>query len=326
MTAQYIRQVSLVVGSETSVIDLSEMQIKFEVLRGDAQTPNTCSARVYNLSAQTANRLKSGEFTAIVLKGGYQDNFGVIFQGTVKYVYFGHETSISSYVDIVAADGDEAYQYATVNLSLAAGSKPQDHLNVALKSMAEYDVQFDTGIGHKLTGNNLPRGKVFYGMARDVLRQTAADQGMTWSIQDGSLNMILQTSYRPGDAVVLTSATGLIGFPEQTQNGIHVKCLLNPAIKIGGLIKIDNASVQRYNFDLSMTGDKTNFMIPELSADGLYKVLFVNHAGDTRGNDFYSNITCLSINPTIAPTAEIQSGRAIVGPVPAGPVNPYNGA
>lgn len=327
MSNLYLRKATLVVGGQSGTLDLSGMQFKFSTLRGDIQTPNTCKIRVYNLAKKTVNRLKAGEFTSIVLQGGYDSNFGIIFQGTITYIYRGNESAVDSHVDIVAADGDEAYNFAVVNRTLAAGSQPQDHIAIAAQALAEYDVQFDTSTNPTIAGSNgLPRGKVFYGLARNVLRKTCRDCGATWSIQDGNLNLVLQTSYRPGDPIVLTSATGLIGFPQQTQNGIEMRSLLNPAIKIGGQVKIDNASVQLFQFDLSIPGQRDAALVPSLDNDGLYKVLFATHTGDTRGNDFYTNLICISIDPSKAGAAQaLAISRLTPGPVPAAPINAYLG-
>jgi hypothetical protein len=43
--------------------------------------------------------------------------------------------------------------------------------------------------------------------------------------------------------------------------------------------------------------------------DGDYVVLMVQHLGDTRGQEWFSNITCLANNPTAAtPQARLQIG------------------
>jgi hypothetical protein len=326
MSNLYLRKTTLLVGSQTQAIDLSQMQFRFIIERGDIQTPNTSVFRVYNLSKQTVNKLKSKEFTSVVMQGGYNDNYGLLFSGTIKYVYNGNDTAVDSFVDIVGADGDEPYNFAVVNSTLAAGSTPADHINVAAQAMATYDVNFDNSINPTFSGNALPRGKVFYGLARDVLRKTAGDCNATWSLQDNNLEFVLKTSYRPGDPIVLTSATGLIGFPQQTQNGIIIRCLLNPAIKMGGRVQIDNNSVQRFRFPLSVSAQAANSLVPSLDADGMYKVLWAQHRGDTRGNDYYTELTCIAVDKTAVGVSTPQiASRLSAGPVPPGPVNPYQG-
>src|SRR5262249_43746670 len=131
------------------------------------------------------------------------------------------------------------------------------------------------------------RGRVFYGMLRDELREFCQEQGVNWSIQDGQLTFIPLSSYIPGEVPVISSTTGLIGVPEQTADGIKVKLLLNPTIKIGHCVKLDNRDIiNKFRFGLDLASQKSN---PALStsiktnADGLFYVMVANHFGDTRG-------------------------------------------
>src|SRR5690242_5355904 len=136
MTVQYIRKVSLTVGNATKVLDLSALHFRFTVLRGDLQTPNSVDVRVYNVSEDTLNTVRK-EFTKLTLQAGYEGNFGVIFSGTIKQVRRGRENATDSYMDLTAADGDSAYNFAIVNKSLKAGSTPEDHFNVVLGAMKQ---------------------------------------------------------------------------------------------------------------------------------------------------------------------------------------------
>jgi hypothetical protein len=73
VTTQYLRQFSLIVADPNNKgIELGELRCVFQITRGDTQSPNTCDARIYNLSANTVNRLRSPEFTQIALSVGYQ--------------------------------------------------------------------------------------------------------------------------------------------------------------------------------------------------------------------------------------------------------------
>jgi hypothetical protein len=296
---QWIRRFSLVVTDGSQGLDLSDFRVRFRTAQSDTQSPNNVEIRVYNLSDATAKQVQA-EYTRVILQAGYQTgNFGVIFDGTIKQFRKGRESATDTYLDILAADGDQAYNFAVSNQTLAAGSTPQDHVNAALKSMGAYDV--DGGYIAPMTGGTLPRGKVLFGMARDTLRDTAATQVMSWSIQNGKLQMVPLTGYLPGEAVVLNVGAGMIGVPEQTENGIEVRCLLNPKIQIGALIQIDNASInQTVNKDPQSpipfdqwTGIQ---LLASISADGLYRTYVVEHQGDTWGNEWYSLLTCLSVD------------------------------
>jgi hypothetical protein len=299
-TPQYLRKVSLIVGNdEGPARDLSELRFKFSVRRGDIQTPNSADIRIYNLSEQTTQAIQK-EFTRILLQAGYEGNFGVIFDGQIKQVRRGRETQTDTYLDITAADGDSAYNFAFSSTSLAAGSTPIDHFNAVAKDMEKHGVS--EGYVPDLPGNPLPRGKVVYGMSRDIMRNVAKNTDCSWSIQDGKLTMVPQTAYVPGEIPVITAATGMVGLPEQTQNGIRLKVLLNPNIKIGQAVKLDNASIQRYRYSMSIGQEAVNLLNEQsnkINNDGLYYVMIADHAGDTRGNEFYTELTCLAIDASI---------------------------
>lgn len=301
MADQYLRKVSLIVGSASETIDLSELRIVFSVRQWDIQTPNYTWIRVYNLSDATAQKIQK-EFTSVVLQAGYQTgNFGVIFSGTVKQIKRGRENETDTYLDILAADADQSYNFGTVNVSLKAGSTPNDHVQAIAKAIG-----LQVGYVSPLPSTALPRGKVLYGMGRDHLRTIAASAGASYSLQDGKIQIIALTGYAPGDAVVLTQATGMIGLPQQTQDGIEVRCLLNPQIKIGTRLQINNASIQRAAKDPSLQGDLSFAFLPSISNDGFYRTLVCNFSGDTRDNDFYCDITCLAVNDTVTPGLAVK--------------------
>jgi len=316
---QYLRQISLKVGDANSALDLSDMRIRFAVRRGDFKTPNSADIRVYNLSPDTVRRVQK-EFERVVLQAGYAGNYGVIFDGTIKQVRRGRESQTDTYIDITAADGDSAYNFAVMNVTLAAGSTASDHLEQALRSMESRGITM--GEGPALAINRLPRGKVFYGMTRDFLDILGKTQDVSWSFQDGKLTLIPNNAYLPGEAVVINSATGMIGLPEQTQNGINVRTLLNPGIRIGKRLQIDNTSIQQYRYGLGVTAAKSNefvFKQANIADDGFYKSIVVDHYGDTRGNDWYTDTICLAVDSTLPIGLLPQTGG--VGPI--GPVKPF---
>lgn len=302
---QYLRRCQLIVyGTDLNGLDLSQLRIKFSVKRSDTMTPNVADIRVYNLDEKTALQIKK-EFTKVVLQAGYESNYGVIFQGNIKQVIIGRESATDTFIDIVAGDGDRAYNFAIVNTTLAAGSTQLDQVKAASTSMAAKGVT-DGHIGD-MPPEKLPRGKVMYGNARNYLRDVAQSTDKSWSIQDEKITFVSKKSYLPGERVVLTSKTGMVGAPQQTNEGVNVKCLLNPMIKIGGRIQIDNASIQRYKINLSVPNSPANIPAP-LTADGVYYVLVAEHTGDTRGVEWYTNLICLNMDITTNPINSVQVG------------------
>lgn len=301
---QWKRKCTLIVTSSGgSGIDLSQFKITFFIKKTDAQSPNEAEIKVYNLAQNTVNQIQK-EFTRVTLQAGYEENFAVIFDGNIKQVKFGRDNGTDSYITILAGDGDSAYNFAVVNKTLSAGSSQSDQANAAIDSMdgvSAGDVQIDGKA--KLT-----RGKVMYGMARDYLRQTADTENAAWSIQDGKAQIIPISRLASGTAVVLNSKTGLVGTPEQTNDGITVKALLNPQIKIGGALKIDEADIKTATIQTKTStqkDDKVNTPAT-IAHDGAYKVISVEYVGDNRGNDWYANIVAIDIDETVK---QVQGGK-----------------
>lgn len=302
---QYGRTCKLIVsGNDGTGLDLSELRIKFVVKRSDTMTPNVADIRVYNLEEQTAIRIRK-EFTKVTLQAGYQGNYGVIFQGNIKQVIVGRESATDTFIDIVAGDGDRAYNFAVVNATIAKGSTQTDQVNAAIGAMTPKGVT----AGHlsDMPTSQLPRGKAMFGNARNYLRDAAQTTQSSWSIQDEKVTFVAKKAYLPGERVVLTSKTGMVGTPQQTNEGVNVKCLLNPNIKIASRIQIDNASIARFKINLAVPNSAANIPAP-LTADGVYYVLVVEHAGDTRGVEWYSSLICLNIDVTTNPINSVQVG------------------
>lgn len=312
-TPQFGRKVSIIVGQDGGdALELSDLRVIYNIRRGDLQTPNSARLRVFNVSETTKQRIQR-EFTRVVVQAGYGGNFGILFDGTIKQVRRGRASQTDTYLDITAADGDSAYNFAVVNTTLSAGSTEADHVAAACTAMNPYGVT--QGYLPELPKNPLPRGKVMFGMAREFMRWKARTLQSVWSIQDGKLIMVPETSYMPGEIPVITSETGMIGMPEQTQNGIQIKMLTNPSVKVGTLIQIDNASVQRYEYSLNIGQQAQNERIEQqakLQDDGFYYVMVAEHDGDTRGNDFYTDVICLAADVTVLPDS--FKDRAAVPP------------
>lgn len=314
---QYLRSCQLIVyGTNLNGLDLSNLRIKFSVKRSDSQSPNIADIRVYNVSDETAlsmlinlnppSGIGVGTPGRVVLQGGYQSNYGVIFQGNVKQIILGRESATDTFVDIIAGDGHLAYNYAIVNTSIAAGSTQTDQINAATNSTAKYGVSLGyVGNADTINSVKLPRGKVMYGNAKNYLRAVSQNVGQTWSIQNEKITFIPKTSYLPGTAVVLTSKTGLIGTPQQTNEGVNVKCLLNPNIQVGGRINIAEATIEDFKINLAVPNSPANIP-PPLTQDGTYYALVIEHSGDTRGTDWYTSILGINMNITTNPINSVS--------------------
>lgn len=295
MTTQFGRIASLFATNALLAIDLSQLHFSFQTSAQDNETPNLARIRVYNMAPSTQERVRS-EFTSVILQAGYrQGAVGTIFKGSIIQARRGHESPADQYTDIIAADGDIPYQYAKVKAVLdgqITNLKQAQTLQDALHA-AGAEANASIPEAEFATGGILPRGKVLYGLVRTHLRNLAQSTSTSWSIQNGRLQMTSIFGVLPNQAVVLNAKTGLIGFPEQTENGVMVKCLINPLILPGCLIQLDNGAINEAE---TGTTYSTVNLFASIPADGFYKVLVVECEGDSRGNSWYQNLTCIAVD------------------------------
>lgn len=301
MTQQYLRQFSCVVAKNSGEgLEFNKFKVTFSIRRGDFQTPNSCDVRIFNLKDQTAKLIGQNEYTQLAISAGYQGNFALIFKGTIKQFRLGRIDQLNSYVDLTAADGDEAYNFAPILTSIPAGTNQTGIANVLLSAMSRFGVT--QGYLPTLPSNQLIRGRVMYGMCRDEYRNFAWTNNCKWSLGDNKVTLIPYNSYiAAGTVPIISVSTGLIGVPEQTQQGINIKTLLNPNYKIGQLVQL-TAGVNTFRRSLDLPSQVANIntaLQVQTSADGLYYVMVANHKGDTRGNDWYTEMVCLSVDSTI---------------------------
>jgi hypothetical protein len=327
MTALFNRQISLVVtDSSGNGLELSGtlpltstgpqplssgFHIVFRVESWNTGTPNALNLRIYNLNNATAQQIQN-EFTRVVLRAGYPGNFGILFDGTITHikrgavnsdlgdldgVRSGNENASDTYVDIFASDGDEAHNWGILNRTLAAGYTPAQVNDAIGQAMgAATTGPFSVGDLPSTTPQpQAPRGRVLYGMARDHADVLAKSYGLNWGIQNGALQWLPWSAYKPGDAVVLNSRTGLIGVPTQTPDGINVRSLLNPSIGLFSRVQINQKLIQQAAQSQAFGALNA---LPSVTSDGQYKVIWLAHTGDTRGTPWFTEFVCVSIDPS----------------------------
>lgn len=307
---QWLRSFQLVIGKaggsgiQIGSFDVKAPQLKvqFEIIKTVDSTPNTAQIKVFNLNPANEASLfpigtKLGEFTEVLLNAGYQNASKLIFTGNVKHAF--HYRDKADYVmQIEAADGDKDYRQAKLNLTLAAGTSHLELVNAAVGSFAT------TKLGAVLIKSQPRiRGRVISGMTRDVLSQLSRESTANWSIQDGQLQIVPTDTVLQKQAIVVNAATGMLKAPEINDRGIRVNCLLNPLIGINSVLQLNNNDImQRIRKRRSLnanTRKDPNLTTVALNADGLYKVIRVDHRGDTRSTQWETESYCISLGSAI---------------------------
>ena len=317
-------------------LSIQDFKIVFEVCSGDTETPNTAHIRVYNLAQSTVKALLGTaggvEYTKVSIVAGYAataaspGNVAQIFIGTIKQYRYGKENNVNSFLDIYASDEDTAYNFSTVNTSLPGGSTAEQRYNTLLGQMAIPNNPNNLNYFTSSSGA-LARGKVMFGMTRDFMRVAVRSTGTQpglgpcrWSIQNGVLTVIPLDQYLPNPVTIVNSFTGMVGVPEATNDGISVKVLLNPFLYVGNAIQINNGDITLAQINNVLYPQFSGMdQVANPSADGTYRICELTHSGDSRGQNWYTDMTCLAINPVTSSPAATAASPDTAGPVPAYP-------
>lgn len=275
------RKIELLIADQTGhALDLSGFRVVFAVEKSAAEQPNKAHIEITNLSETTASYLLNGDMKRIVLQAGYEDNFGVIFDGNIISATRTIDGTESTTV-IDAGDGDNAYSYSIVNQTISSGYSSKDIANTVGNAMSERGTRGIDASGVEET-IKYPRGRTMFGASRDYARLVAKSSQCQWSIQDGQVVFCKQMAAREGViAFVLTPESGLIGSPVSDKDGITALACLNPQLKIYDPLQIESRFV-----------------------NGTYKILSVKHSGDTHGNTWQTEVKATAIDQSTKQTTQ----------------------
>lgn len=269
------RVVELIIGEQGETgIGFDGFRVAFDIKKTLPSTKNTMQLSIYNLNETSRNKLDKKDLT-VILKAGYDGMTELIFKGDVTlstHVRTGND--IISKLNVV--DGNVVLRDTKISESFGPGITVKqifttlaDALGVPIKE-----------IPAQISGQNA-NGFSMSGRVKDVIDSLSKSFGFDWSIQDGELQVTDQDSTTRDREVLLTPDTGLLGIPEKWVSddsklsdddtakilGVKVKSLLNPKLRAGGAVRVTSRFI---------SGD--------------YKIINVNHIGDTHENNWFSTI------------------------------------
>ncbi|QZN96393.1 baseplate hub protein [Symbiopectobacterium purcellii] len=350
MSTNWMRHFELqLLDKDGQGISLSDFKVTFKI----EKMPNTIhngfvgNFRIYNLSPDTQNRIMGNEFSLIRAIAGYDGiaadvnasevgvarevdadsvgqsddrNYGLIFNGDIRFTIKGKDNPTDSWILIQCLDSWEGHLQARVKTTVAAGWTHNDLFNLGMQSYEPFGITRGA-VPDVINTTVFPRGRVIYSTTADLMNKIAESNKALWWYENNQVHIVPEDKYIH-EAIVLNANTGLIGMPQQTMGGgVNVRCLINPNIKLGGLIRIDQASVYRAaleNADVAranarlreenqdgvlnvntpqppkMIDTDIDYAGPGIDADGDYFVGMITYTGDTRGQAWYMDMLCLA--------------------------------
>ena len=299
--------------NDKAALDVSDLHCTFEVHKRRSQGASYAILRIYNLANDT-EQLIINDGDRVIIEAGYEGTlgadqfngyvqntsfmggssapdvatagqYGVIFDGQVVYPSRYKETNTDYVLTLSCIDGNQALNYNYIQMSMNKGMNQRQIFDAVCN-----DGTVPVPAAHVTDGLSeqvLPRGKVFFGRTWDYVEDICRGNNALYFMDGGQVNLYKLTDVADDEALVIDPYTGLIGVPQQTTNGLNFRVLLNPSIKLMTKIKIARSEIKEATL---MPGQK---QLP-LDDEWIYQAIEVTHRGDTRGNDWYTDIVGLS--------------------------------
>lgn len=282
---------------DEKALDVSEMHCRFEVRKRRVQGGSTAVVRIYNLANDTEQQLiKEGD--RVIIEAGYEgilgadqaegetaQQYGKIFDGKIIYPARSKDSNTDFALTLSCIDGNDPLFLNYISMAVNKGMNQRQALEAAC-SNAQIPIQVDH-MTDKLRQQVLPRGKVYFGRPIDYVEDICRGNKATWFFEQDRLNVYTLLDVAEDEALEVDPATGLIGIPQQTVDGLNFRLLLNPSIKLMTKIKLARSELNELAL---MPGQRQR----KLDDEWIYQAMEVTHIGDTRGNDWYTDIVGIS--------------------------------
>jgi hypothetical protein len=243
------------------------LDAKFSVEKTDNREPNKCMLSIYKLSDERSDSISRADQVEII--AGYQGFTAVLFVGDIDDVWSDREDG--DRVTIIRAnDSGRSYRRTQVHRSFGPDTTIVEvlryvvgEMGIGVGNLSDFEDVSDRDNSPDFFEN----GFNCSGFAYRVLDNLILSKGLTWSVQDGVLQIQRRNIPLRDSALVINENTGLIGSPtrdlgkqtnRRNQTNMKVNCdvMLIPGLYIGRVVRLES---------LEITG---NYQIKKVSYTG----------------------------------------------------------
>ena len=292
------------------------LRMTFEVVQATIPSPWWyADINVYNLTAQDAQNILFNA-TWVTLKAGFQngDNlYSTIWDGPVLQTLYDRDMVVDQHVQIrciaspLLANNVVAFSMGVRATQLQFVGQMVNQVNANAPANVT-PMSFDMGdiAKQRLNDKQYMRGNTMFGKMDSYLNTVTSDNFVQWW-RDGRKGYISELSNAdvtpdliysppfPPDSPYSTPPSGvtqsIIGTPKQTPFGVIFQVLLDPRL----LVQVPLQVVQLQRTLISQLAQLPNpeggNAVTPFSNNLTFFVGQVVHRGDTRGNDWYTEVT-----------------------------------
>ena len=246
------------------------LHISFGVEKGDKESNNTATVKFWNLSPATIAEIKRKN-AVLELRAGYGANLPLILSGDISKATTEQENA-NMVTSINVVDGLVAIRDTYVSISYAKKTNGLKIVESIANSMG-ISCLISENAKKKLEQKYFTNGYSAVGAAKTVLRKICGTCGLSWSIQNGVLQIIVTGGTITTKAYVLSAETGLLDIPKEItigstnkdsktqdgQKGYEVRYFMNGAIGVDDLVMLDSKHAKGFFKVCSIAINGDNF-------------------------------------------------------------------
>lgn len=225
-------------GGNTKIIE--GLACDVSVTKPGPPDKNTATIKIWGMKYDDMAQLTMLAFKPLE----YQKNLLSIkagdLGGTLSLVFTGEITQ-------AAADFNSAPDVC-MQFEVQTGAYPQLIAEPVITTQGEAPAdnlfsQFSASMGYAYKNEGVTasvKNGWYSGSPLEKAVKLAKDIGCEIVIDDSTVVVMPAGQAREGNAVLLNKDTGLIGYPTFTQDGISCRCIFNPDLLYGGLIRVES--------------------------------------------------------------------------------------
>lgn len=246
---------------------------------------------IYNLNQRTTQIILQQGMT-VKLEAGYQNKYGygTIFEGTLFQPTWERVEGITEKLTLHCIVGLVENTNNFIAFNTAAGVNQKQ---IVSRMAATPNIAFNLDTSDVIFKNDITttRGEVYFGQPFDYLQDMAnQDTGNFWATNQAV--HIRQLTTQTTDIPTLQyNQSNIIGTPQQTQDGVEIKVLLDARPSLREQFQLNNSQIRQ---QVRLQGSYPNI----LDASGIYNIIEITHVGDSRGNEWYTYL--LGVNNAIS--------------------------
>jgi len=283
----YFDRVCKVVIEGAKVITIENSKIQFEIIKSKNAKENTAKVEIYNLAPAT-RKLITEQDALVRIFAGYAQNKGLIEIGQGDISKVKHNRDKTEVVtEIYIAEGLRKIRDNPISISFSSKSKLK-LANVLDNLRTKSNNQFVFRLIDVDESKTIDNGYSDLGSLDQILNNLAIQFRFGWSVQNGIITIKGTKKSLANEIMLLTPKNGLILHPESVK---HVSRRLEKSSITRQEKKVN--SIQA----LLQPHLQVNDIIAIASGDlnGKYEIQKITHKGDTRGNDWYSDMEVIAM-------------------------------